>query len=136
MQNPIQILQQNLVPYRKDLLRHNIYESIETLEELQVFMQHHVFVVCDSMSLLKSLQKELTCINVPWLPTASPSVRRLINEIVLEEESTISQNGNPASHFELYLNAMQESGASIQPMQQFLEVMKAKKSIFDALKVV
>lgn len=136
MQNPIQILQQNLAPHREELLRHSIYKSIQSLEDLQVFMQHHVFAVWDFMSLLKSLQRELTCVNVPWVPTASPAVRRLINEIVLEEESDLDTNGIPVSHFELYIQAMQECGANTQPMVQFLEIIKANKSVFDALKLV
>jgi hypothetical protein len=136
MHNPIQILQQNLAPHREELFRHNIYQNIKNLQDLQVFMQHQVFAVWDAMSLLKSLQKELTCIIVPWVPTASPAVRRLINEMVLEEESGLGKHKKPSSHFELYLQAMRESGANTQPMQQFLEIIKANKSVFDALKIV
>jgi hypothetical protein len=136
MQNPIQTLQHNLAPYRAELLRHGIYQSIESLEDLQVFMQHHVFAVWDFMSLLKSLQKELTCVEVPWFPKGSPAVRRLINEIVLEEETDVDPHGNPASHFELYLRAMHECGADTQAITQFLGIIETGKSVFDALNMV
>jgi len=62
------------------------------------------------MSLLKSLQACLTCVATPWLPSAYPKSRRLINEIVLGEESD-NFGDEYISHFELYLQAMVEAGA-------------------------
>ena len=89
-------------PLRERLLAHPIYQRIQRLEDLRVFLEHHVFAVWDFMSLLKWLQRELTCVAVPWVPTGDPLIRRLINEIVLEEESGESETGDCTSHFELY----------------------------------
>jgi hypothetical protein len=93
------------------LVRHRVYHQVRGERELRQFMQSHVFCVWDFQSLLKSLQRSLTCVEVPWLPTADPEARRLINEIVLDEESDLMPNGGYLSHFELYLMAMEQCGA-------------------------
>jgi hypothetical protein len=83
-------------------------------------MQSHVFAVWDFMSLLKTLQTRLTCVSVPWTPAALPESCRFINEIVLGEESDLYQ-GRATSHFQLYLEAMQESGADTMRVETLLQ---------------
>jgi len=84
-------------------------------------MEFHVFAVWDFMSLLKSLQRKFTCVDVPWRPSKySPELVRLINQIVLGEESDVDNTGRPISHFDLYLEAMKEIGASTKQMEKFL----------------
>ncbi len=133
MNHRIDALQQALKEHRKNLLKHNVYQSLETLEDLQVFMEHHVFAVWDFMSLLKALQADLTSVTLPWVPKGSPITRRLINEIVLEEETDVDQQGNPVSHFELYLRAMTEVGADQTRINQLLAGVRAGKSVNLAL---
>lgn len=104
------------------LARHPIYSSLNNLENIRHFMGHHVFAVWDFMSLLKSLQIHLTSVTLPWKPSAYPTeVVRLINQIVLGEESDVDLLGNPVSHFELYLKAMEEIGASTVLIREFLK---------------
>jgi hypothetical protein len=107
----VHALLQATAPLREQLDAHPIYAALETLEDVQRFMSHHVFAVWDFMSLLKSLQASVTCTTVPWRPVGDPAVRRLINEIVLEEESDEIAPGQYASHFEVYLEAMKDAGA-------------------------
>ena len=85
------------------------------------------------MSLLKALQRELTCVQVPWVPTANAATRRLINEIVLEEETDLDPQGRPTSHFELYVQAMQECGADTAPIRQLIAAVAAGHTITQAL---
>jgi len=129
----IEALQKALQTHRRHLLKHNVYQSLETLEDLKVFMEHHVFAVWDFMSLLKALQAELTCVTLPWVPKGSPITRRLINEIVLEEETDVDQQGNPISHFELYLRAMAEAGADVGRIRQLIQNLEEGKSVDSAL---
>ena len=72
---------------RQALLTHPLYKKVERLDQLQLFTEQHVYAVFDFMSLLKTLQQLLTCVQVPWVPVGTPNTRYLINEIVLGEES-------------------------------------------------
>lgn len=117
---------------RAQLASHTIYESLKEIEDVKVFMEHHVFAVWDFMSLLKWLQINCTCVTVPWVSVGSPRVRRLINEIVLEEE-TDEIDGIPVSHFELYRRAMQEIGADTEPVDALNDAVRAGTQVDAAL---
>ncbi len=119
--NQLDDLQQEIQSLREQLLNHRIYEQLTTLNSLHTFMEHHVFAVWDFMSLLKTLQSRLTCLSVPWRPVPNRLACRLINEIVLGEESDQACDGTYASHFELYVSAMQDTGASTDRIEAFIE---------------
>jgi hypothetical protein len=72
------------------------------------------------MSLVKRLQSEVTCHQLPWLPPATRQVARFANEVVLGEESDLGPDGKPCSHFELYLDAMDEVGARTVDVKNFI----------------
>lgn len=105
---------------REALLSHPIYEAVRDRVALQRFMAAHVFAVWDFMSLLKALQRRLTCVEVPWTPPRSRVAARLVNEIVLGEESDEIGPGLTMSHFELYVRAMREAGADTTPIETFV----------------
>jgi hypothetical protein len=105
-------LSQRIEPLRRELLNHAIYERLSSIDALRRFMEHHVYAVWDFMSLLKSLQQQLSCVDVPWVPVANAAHARLVHEIVLAEESDEDGEGGYASHFELYHRSMQCCGAS------------------------
>lgn len=89
-------------------------------------MESHVFAVWDFQSLLKAMQQRLTCTSVPWVPTTDPEARRLVNEIVLDEESDELPEGGSASHFELYLDGMRRAGADTGPIERMLDALRAR----------
>ncbi len=129
-QNPYIItLQHRIEKERQLLLSHPVYKQIENLEGLKKFSEHHVYAVWDFMSLLKSLQKDLTCVDIPWIPVGTADTRFLINEIVLGEESDVDEHGNRISHFELYLNAMNQMGADTKPILTLIDALRQGKSI-------
>jgi hypothetical protein len=103
-------LKSALAADRAALVEHSLYARLTGLRDVRVFMEHHVFAVWDFMSLLKSLQREVTCVGVPWVPRGDPTVRRLVNEIVLAEESDDGVRETYTSHFELYRAAMDVAG--------------------------
>lgn len=115
------------------LQTHPLYGAITSQHALRVFAEHHVFAVWDFMSLLKALQMALTCVRVPWTPAASGRTSRLINEIVLGEESDVLPDGDFGSHFALYRAAMQEIGASTASVDHALSLIDEGVSVSDAL---
>ncbi|MBI3519070.1 MAG: DUF3050 domain-containing protein [Bacteroidetes bacterium] len=119
-------LKTEIEPLRNQLIQHSVYNKIKTINHLNKFMEHHVFAVWDFMSLLKTLQKILTCVDVPWFPIGNPQTRYLINEIVLGEESDIDEQGFRTSHFELYLNAMKQTGCNLTQINDFIKNISKK----------
>jgi DUF3050 family protein len=117
---------------RTAVIKHPVYQRLDTLQDVQIFTEHHVFAVWDFMSLLKNLQQQLTCVAVPWVPRGTPTATRLINEIVLGEESDEFGTGH-ISHFELYLGAMEEAGADTKPINAFLDLVRDGTSVREAL---
>ena len=118
----IKILELNkkIDSYKKDIVEHNIYKRLNSIEDIATLMEHHVYAVWDFMSLLKALQSILTCTSSPWKPVGDTEIRRLINSIVLEEESDVDINGKPASHYEMYLDAMKQCGADTTAIESFV----------------
>lgn len=122
-----------IADFSEQLAAHPIYDAIKTAQDLQCFMQHHVYSVWDFMSLIKYLQAESAPVNYPWVPMGDGDVRRFINELVLEEESDQTPDGkNYISHFELYQIAMKEVGADTSAIELFVSTL-AKGSIDSAL---
>ncbi|MFI7121736.1 DUF3050 domain-containing protein [Amycolatopsis sp. NPDC049868] len=119
-------------PEREKVTTHRIYDSFTSTFDIAVFMEHHVFAVWDFMSLLKTLQRQLTCVEVPWIPQGHPTSRRLINDIVLVEESDELDSGF-SSHFELYRAAMAQVGANTRAIDEFLDALRVGKTVPDAL---
>jgi hypothetical protein len=87
-------------------------------------MQYHIFAVWDFMSLLKSLQIGLTCTTTPWFPVGNANTRYLINEIVAGEESDVDSAGVRKSHYEMYLEAMDQCGADTTAIYAFIDSLK------------
>ena len=123
----------NLESCRHGLLLHPLYDSVQTVDSLRLFMREHVFAVWDFMSLLKRLQQIVTCCEVPWLPAPEPSLARFINEIVLGEECDEDGDCGYSSHYELYLSAMDEIGADARPIRSFVAKLRQRVVPEDAI---
>jgi len=126
-------VEDELTALKKQLVSHKVYEKINNVDSLKIFMENHVYAVWDFMSLLKSLQLHLTTFKIPWTPTKDSNAARFINEIVLEEETDIGNSNIPSSHYEMYIDAMKEIKANTNKIELLLEKIKEKKSITQSL---
>ena len=133
MNDQISQLKQQIEPARQKLVDHPLYTQLRHIGQLKTFSEWHVFAVWDFMSLLKSLQVQLTCAQSPWIPVGNANTRFLINEIVLGEESDVDEAGNRTSHFELYLRAMKEMGADTTIIDRLIAVLRTGTPVSEAL---
>ncbi|HYM78043.1 MAG TPA: DUF3050 domain-containing protein [Candidatus Dormibacteraeota bacterium] len=129
-------LRKHLEPVRKTLLAHPLYRAVNTLPRLRLFMRDHVFAVWDFMCLAKRLQRDLTCCEELWTPPQQPSLARFINGVVFGEESDVDSDGYACSHFELYLGGMREAGASTEPAENFIALLRAGIDVRSSLVAV
>lgn len=127
-------LKAELSPLRQRLLDHPLYARVNSRATLRRFMSAHVFAVWDFMSLAKRLQRDLTCIELPWVPPAAPQAARLINEVILGEETDLGPDGAPTSHLELYLKAMDEVRAPTRYFRAFLRRVRSGREPRAALR--
>ncbi len=120
---------------RSNVINHEMYSRLDSHAAIVTFMEHHVYAVWDFMSLLKSLQRSLTCVNVPWVPAGPAASRRLINDIVLVEESD-ELGGGFISHFELYLQGMTQAGADTTVIEPFIDLIRTGTPVPAALQAL
>jgi hypothetical protein len=126
-------LAEDLAPAHAALSAHPLYGKLHDERWLRRFMENHVFAVWDFMSLLKTLQRHLTHVQTPWTPPRSRLAARLVNEIVLGEETDEIAPGVFQSHFELYLEAMDEVSADTRTIRTFVSQLVEGRALAAAL---
>lgn len=136
MNEQLNFLSTRVEPLRQQLTDHPLYTAVKTLDDLRTFQESHIWAVWDFMSLLKALQRNLTCVEVPWIPVGNSETRYLINEIVVGEESDVDPDGNRLSHFELYLKAMAQAGANTSQMETLIAELASGRQLDEALAMI
>lgn len=126
-------LLERIEPYQAQVLQHPIYEQLDTVAGIRRFMESHVFAVWDNMLLLKTLQQRLTCVVSPWCPPEDAIAARLINEIILDEESEEVRPGQYMSHLEFYIAAMEEIGAETQAIRLLIRQLQKGDTLETAI---
>jgi hypothetical protein len=126
-------LEKDIEPLLESISNHKVFIEIFSVENLKIFAEHHVYAVWDFMCLVKSLQRKLVCTEIAWYPPINHVGCHVINEIVAEEESDITWDGRYLSHFEMYLESMQECGAKIDTILALIDSIKRKEPLEKAL---
>lgn len=126
-------LEKDIEPLLENISNHKVFVEVSSIENLKIFAEHHVYAVWDFMCLVKSLQRKLVCTEIAWYPPIDHVGCHLINEIVAEEESDITWDGRYLSHFEMYLEAMQQCGAKTTTILAFIDSIKKKEPLEMAL---
>jgi len=108
-------------PFRRAVIEHPIYQSIKSIDDIKRFMQFHIYAVWDFMSLLKELQRRFTNVERIWYPRKNAKLSRLVNEIVVAEESDRLDTGEVISHYDWYIKAMKECGSWTEEFNTFYE---------------
>jgi hypothetical protein len=117
----------------QEIAAHEMYFDINSAEGLKIFMEAHVFAVWDFVCLLKELHRQIVATSAPWFPPKDALTAHLIGCILVEEESDINIEGDYSSHFEMYLSAMEDIGASTTKIRGFLQYLKTGFSVPEAL---
>lgn len=123
----------NVARAKAELASHRCANSLRSIESLRRFMEHHVVCVLDFMSIVKSLQRDLTCVESIWTPPRDQEAARFINEIVLDEESDAEFGDRAVSHYEWYLLAMEQIGADTLPIRAVTDRLVAGESPLEVL---
>jgi len=137
MKSPEQYLNNlinKLAPHQEKLKSHRLYKLLNSVDSIKIFMEFHVFAVWDFMSTVKALQNSVACQNIPWMPKPNPSLTRLVNSIILDEECDLDINNEPKSHFVMYLEAMEEMGVKTTTIDKFISTVRAQNSVAAGLK--
>ncbi len=133
MNAEIEALKADIAKEYTALGQHPVFSALNTIDDLRVFMEMHVFAVWDFMSLAKRLQREFTTLTLPWTPPANVVAARLINDILLGEETDDAPGGKHMSHYDLYVASMREVGASTAKVEAFIELVRRGETVENAL---
>lgn len=128
----------DISPMRSKLIQHPMYATLTSMNAVKIFMLSHCFSVWDFMWLIKELQHRLCPSGSPWVPVSDCNASRLVNEIILGEETdgfgemTQATGFEFMSHMELYLQAMTNMNVDTSHIELALLNARNARNGFDA----
>jgi hypothetical protein len=85
------------------------------------------------MSIAKAIQLRIGRFHLPWTPHTDAALGRAFNELVISEESDHGPSDRIQSHFEIYLEAMDEVGADSSTVRKAVSLIDGGASIEEAM---
>ncbi len=126
-------LEASLLGARLALVEHPVYTALRTPQALRTFLEYHAFAVWDFMSLLRALQHRICGYAVPWLPPENLLAARMVNEMMLVEETDELPDGSGfGSHFQLYQRGLVEGGVRNDKIGAFVRSLRDGRSVEQA----
>jgi hypothetical protein len=105
--------------------QHKIFSALTSIERFRRFTEMHVYATWDFMCLLKALHGKLNASSeLLWLPPVQNYGVWLINPRLAIEENDVTPKGDYFSHFEIYLQAMEQCGADTRRINAFIRYVE------------
>lgn len=111
-----------LLSAHKRLIAHPIFHAIQSLSDLHLFVQNHVFSIWSMTALSKSLHQRLSPYKGLWTPPNNPMSTQMANQLLYHFESNEELGG--LSMLSWYIRAMKECNADTCEIECMLEYVK------------
>lgn len=120
---------------KSELAAHCLYTKLQHMEDIHIFMEHHVFAVWDFMSLAKALQLHLDATQVIEKQTDNSKILGFVNGILTGGETDPNKKEIVLSHLEMYLELMDEIGANTTNIKKLIASSAAGLDIHEAMQI-
>ncbi len=124
------------VKVTQSIVNHQVFEKLNSVENIRIYTEFQVWCVWDFMSILKSVQTQIFSNDILWLPPDNPSLGARFYELIATEETDNSPGGEEderLSHFQSFVLAMKQMKGNTRQIERFLDELKSGNDLHSAL---